>query len=70
MNANEIFEVLNEMVGEDKLMVLILNNMLLMMLGEKALNEDLFTEEEFLSALSDIKERANKFMEKLEMMKD
>ena len=70
MNANEIFEVLNEIVGEDKLMALMVNNMLLMMLGEKALNEDLFTEEEFRSALSDIKERANKFMEKLETMKD
>lgn len=70
MNANEIFELSNEIIGEDKLMVLMVNNMLLMMLGEKALNEDLFTEEEFLSTLSDIKERANKFMEKLEMMKD
>ncbi len=68
MNANEIFEVFNEKIGEDKLMVLMVNNVLLMALGEKALKEELFTEEEILSTLSDIEERANKFMDKLDML--
>ena len=70
MNANEIFEFFDEVIGEDKLMVLMVNSILLMTLGEKALKEELFAEEDILSTVLEAKERANKFMDKLETMKD
>ena len=70
MDANEIFEFFDEVIGEDKLMVLMVNGILLMTLGEKALKEELFTEEDILSTVLEAKERANKFMNKLETMKD
>lgn len=70
MDANEIFEFFDEVIGEDKLMVLMVNSILLMALGEKALKEELFAEEDILSTVLEAKERANKFMDKLETMKD
>ena len=70
MDANEIFEFFDEVIGEDKLMVLMVNSILLMTLGEKALKEELFAEEDILSTVLEVKERANKFMDKLETMKD
>lgn len=70
MDANEIFEFFDEVIGEDKLMVLMVNSILLMTLGEKALKEELFAEEDILSTVLEAKERANKFMDKLETMKD
>ena len=70
MNANEIFEFFDEVIGEDKLMVLMVNSILLMTLGEKALKEELFAEEDILSTVLEAKERANKFIDKLETMKD